>query len=95
MENSHLSTKQKQLKSVALTLDQYRATELLAIGKSDKEVAQLVGVETTTIEQWQQKPEFAAVLNMLRVASSDSSVTTEEIEKVEPITTLIDVARFL
>lgn len=92
MENSHLSTKREQLKSATLTLEQYQVTELLAIGKTSSEVAQLVGVEAKTIEQWQQNPRFAAALDMLRVASSDPSGNTET---KEPITTLVDVARFL
>lgn len=95
MENSHSSTKEEQLKSVALTLDQYRVTELLAIGKTRSEVALLVGVEATIIEQWQQNPKFTAALDMLRIASSNSSVVPEEIEGSEPITTLVDVTRFL
>lgn len=85
----------KQFQTVKLTLDQYRATELLAVGKTANEVAQLLKIEATTIEQWQQKPEFVAALNMLRVASSDSSRTTEETECSEPTTTLVDVSRFV
>lgn len=92
MENSHSNTGTEQLKSARLTLEQYQVAELLAIGKTSSEVAQLVGVEAKTIEQWQQNPRFAAALNMLRVASLDSSGNTET---KEPITTLVDVARFL
>jgi len=95
MKNSHSNMECKQLVFVRLTLEQYQATELLAIGKTDNEVAQLVGVETRIIEQWQQKPEFAAALNMLRVASLDSSRNTEKTERLEPITTLVDVSKFL
>lgn len=94
MENLYLNPDRKQFQTVNLTLDQYRATELLAVGKTANEVAQLIGVKTKTIEQWQQKPEFAAALNMLRIASSDSSETTEGTERSEPITTL-DVSRFV
>lgn len=94
MENLHSSTDRKQSQTVNLTLDQYRATELLSLEKTDEEVAQLVGVEITTIEQWQQKPEFVAVVNMLRVASSDFSTLRKETERSEPVTTLVDVSRF-
>lgn len=93
MENSYGNVKQQQVQTITLTLDQHRATELLAIGKTQEEVAQAVEVDIATVEQWRRKPEFAAALNMLRAASLDSSAT-EEIGKSEPITTLVDVSRF-
>ncbi len=95
MTNSDANVKQQSGISVVLSLNEHQAAELLAIGKTDEQVAQLVGVETRIIEQWQQKPEFVAGLNMLRVASLDSSRTTEGTERSEPITTLVDVSRFL
>lgn len=94
MENSHSNPERKQFKSATLTLAQYQATELLSIGKSEEEVAQLLRIEATIIEQWQQNPKFAAALNMLRVALSDSSGNTEKTEKSEPTTTLVDISRF-
>jgi len=53
----------------SLNLQQYQAIEFLLTGKSDIEVAQLVGVESDTVWQWRnQNPEFIIATSALRAA---------------------------
>lgn len=104
MKNSHSNTDQEQLHPIVLSLAQYQATELLAIGKTDVEVAQLIGVNDETIYKWRQKPQFMLALDMLRAAVSEQSNNVEgqikesfslNPEKSELRTTLVDVSRFM
>lgn len=105
MKNSHSNVDPKQLHSIVLSLEQYQATELLAIGKTDVEVAQLIGVANETIYQWRQKPQFMLALDMLCAAVSEQPNNAEvmvkefpclksQMEELAAETTLVDVARF-
>jgi len=51
-----------------LTIEQYNAIDLLILGKTDREVADLVGVRRETVTRWHQNPFFIAELNTKRDA---------------------------
>jgi len=51
-----------------LTVEQLNAIDLLILGKTDREVADLVGVRRETITKWHQNPFFMAELNTKRNA---------------------------
>jgi len=51
-----------------LTVEQLNAIDLLILGKTDREVADLVGVRRETITKWHQNPFFMAELNTKRDA---------------------------
>lgn len=51
----------------SLSIEQLNAVDLLVIGKSDREVAELTGVSRQTVNGWQRKnPRFQAELNRRR-----------------------------
>jgi hypothetical protein len=51
-----------------LTPEQLNAIDLLILGKTDKETAELVGVRRETITKWHKNPFFIAELNVKREA---------------------------
>ena len=51
-----------------LTPEQLNAIDLLILGKTDREVSELVGVRRETITKWHQNPFFMAELNTKRDA---------------------------
>jgi hypothetical protein len=51
-----------------LTVEQLNAIDLLILGKTDRETADLVGVRRETITKWHQNPFFIAELNTKRDA---------------------------
>lgn len=61
--------------SAILSLKQHNAIELLLLGKTDLEVAQLIGVDSETILRWRnQEPDFINAMNALRAAVWEDSV---------------------
>jgi len=55
------------LRSAALTVAQSNAVDSLVSGKNDKETAESVGVDRTTVTRWRlYSPEFQAALNVRR-----------------------------
>src|SRR5882724_4191154 len=61
-----------------LSIEQQNAIGLLILGKSDKEVAEAVGVNRTTIWEWRTAhPIFMAPLNDDGPRSGDSPGTTQ------------------
>ncbi len=62
--------------SAIVSLKQHNAIELLLIGKTDLEVAQLIGVDSETILRWRnQEPDFINAMNALRAAVWSDSVS--------------------
>ncbi len=62
--------------SAILSLKQHNAIELLLLGKTDLEVAELIGVDSHTVLRWRnQEPEFTRAMNELRAAVWEDSVT--------------------
>jgi hypothetical protein len=56
-----------RLHAEGLTLAQQNAVDLLASGKTDTEVAEILGLHRTTITKWRlYHPEFQAALNRVR-----------------------------
>jgi len=51
-----------------LTPEQLNAIDLLILGKTDKEVSNLVGVRRETVTKWHRNPFFTAELNSRREA---------------------------
>ena len=65
-----------QATSAILSLKQHYAMELLLVGKSDAEVAALIGVNSEIVGQWQsQDSEFVVAINALRAAAWEGSVS--------------------
>ena len=75
MKNSPRDTGWQETNPEVLSLKQHYAMELLLIGKSNAEVAVLIGVDTKTISQWQNlDAEFIVAINALRAAVWEGSV---------------------
>ena len=76
MNNStQLTTDCPQATSAILSLKQHYAMELLLVGKSDAEIAALIGVDSDIVRQWQNKDtEFIVAINALRAAAWEGSV---------------------
>ena len=75
MKNSHVNPDYPQATSAILSLKQQYAMELLLVGKSDAEVAALIGVDSDVICQWQiLDAEFIVAINALRAAAWSGSV---------------------
>ena len=75
MKNSQASPDCPQSTSAILSLKQHYAMELLLVGKSDAEIAALIGVDSEIIGQWQNKDaEFIVAINALRAAAWEGSV---------------------
>ena len=75
MKNSQVNPDYPQATSAILSLKQHNAIELLLLGKTDLEVAQLIGVGSETILRWRnQEPEFTRAMNALRAAVWEDSV---------------------
>ena len=75
MKNSQANPDCLQANSTILSLKQHYAMELLLIGKSDAEIAALIGVDSEIIGQWQnQDAEFVVAINALRAAAWEDSV---------------------
>ena len=51
-----------------LTPEQLNAIDLLILGKTDREVSELVGVRRETVTKWHKNPFFTAELNVKREA---------------------------
>lgn len=70
MENSQVNPDCPQATSAILSIKQHYAMELLLIGKTDAEVAALIGVDSEIVCQWQNKDsEFIVAINALRAAA--------------------------
>ena len=75
MKNSQANPDCPQATAAILSLKQHYAIELLLIGKSDVEIAELVEVESNIIWQWRnQNPEFIIATSALRAAAWEGSV---------------------
>ncbi len=75
MENSPRDTDLQEATSALLSLKQHYAMELLLVGKSDAEVAALIGVDSEIVSQWQNlDAEFIVAINALRAAAWEGSV---------------------
>ena len=75
MKNSHVNPDYPQATSAILSLKQHYAMELLLVGKSNAEIAALIGVDSEIISQWQDKDaEFIVAINALRAAAWSGSV---------------------
>ena len=75
MKNSHVNPDYPQATSAILSLKQHYAIELLLVGKTDAEVAALIGVDSEIVGQWQsQDSEFVVAINALRAAAWEGSV---------------------
>jgi transposase-like protein len=75
MKNPQANSDCPQATAAILSLKQHYAIELLLIGKSDVEIAELVGVESNIIWQWRnQNPEFIIATSALRAAAWSGSV---------------------
>ena len=51
-----------------LTPEQLNAIDLLILGKTDREVSELIGVRRETVTKWHKNPFFTAELNVKRDA---------------------------
>lgn len=61
--------------STSLNLKQYCAIELLLIGKTDAEIAQIIGIDSETLCHWRtQEPEFVIAMNSLQAVVWEASV---------------------
>jgi hypothetical protein len=74
MKNSQTDTSYPQANSAILRLKQHYAIELLLIGKSEAEIAALIGVDSDVICQWQSQDSFIFAINALRAAAWEGSV---------------------
>ncbi len=75
MKNSQANPDYPQATSAILSLKQHYAMELLLVGKSDVEIAALIGVDSEIIGQWQNlDSEFIVAINALRAAAWSGSV---------------------
>lgn len=75
MKNSPRDTNWQDASFAILSLKQHYAIELLLIGKSDAEIAVLIGVDSEIVGQWQkQDSEFIVAINALRAAAWEGSV---------------------
>lgn len=75
MKNLPRDTGWQETNLKVLSLKQHYAMELLLIGKSNAEVAVLIGVDSEIISQWQNlDAEFIVVINALRAAAWEGSV---------------------
>ena len=76
MKSSQANPDCPQATVAILSLKQHYAIELLLLGKSDAEIAALIGVDSEIIRQWQTKDaEFIVATNALRIAAWSGSVT--------------------
>jgi len=57
---------QERSEAPKLTPEQLNAIDLLILGKTDREVAEIVGVRRETITKWHKNPFFSAELNVKR-----------------------------
>jgi len=57
---------QERSEAPKLTPEQLNAIDLLILGKTDREVAEIVGVRRETITKWHKNPFFSAELNVRR-----------------------------
>lgn len=57
---------QERSEAPKLTPEQLNAIDLLILGKTDREVAEIVGVRRETITKWHKNPFFGAELNVKR-----------------------------
>ena len=75
MKNSPRDTDWQEASFEIISLKQHYAMELLLIGKSNAEVAALIGVDSEIIGQWQNlDAEFIVAINALRAAAWEGSV---------------------
>ncbi|WP_009630171.1 hypothetical protein [Synechocystis sp. PCC 7509] len=76
MNNStQFTTDCPQATSAIISLQQHYAMELLLVGKTDAEVAALIGVDSDIVGQWKsQDSEFVVAINALRAAAWEGSV---------------------
>ena len=75
MKNPQANSDCPQATVAILSLKQHYAMELLLVGKSDAEIAALIGVDSEIIGQWQTKDtEFIVAINTLRAAAWSDSV---------------------
>ena len=75
MKNLPRDTDWQDASSAILSLKQHYAIELLLIGKSDAEGAELIGVDSNIVGQWQsQDSAFIVAINALRTAAWEGSV---------------------
>lgn len=74
MKNSPRYTDWQDASSAILSLKQHYAIELLLIGKSNAEVAALIGVNSDVICQWQSQAAFIVAINALRAEAWEGSV---------------------
>ena len=75
MKNSPRDTGWQETNPEVLSLKQHYAMELLLIGKSNAEVAALIGVDSEIVGQWQNlDAEFIVAINALRAAAWEGSV---------------------
>lgn len=69
------NTDLQEASSAILNLKQHYAMELLLIGKSNAEVAALIGVDSNIVHEWQsQDSAFIVAINALRAAAWEGSV---------------------
>ena len=75
MKNPQANSDCPQATVAILSLKQHYAMELLLVGKSNAEIAALIGVDSEIISQWQDKDaEFIVAINALRAAAWSGSV---------------------
>ena len=75
MKNPQANSDCPQATVAILSLKQHYAMELLLVGKSNAEIAALIGVDSEIIGQWQTKDaEFIVAINALRAAAWSGSV---------------------
>ena len=75
MKNPQANSDCPQATVAILSLKQHYAMELLLIGKSDVEVAALIGVDSDIVREWQnQDSVFIVAINALRAAAWEGSV---------------------
>ncbi len=74
MKDSQNNPDCPQATSAILSLKQHYAIELLLIGKTDAEVAALIGVNSDVICQWQSQAAFIVAINALRAEVWEGSV---------------------
>ena len=74
MKNLPRDTDWQDANSAILSLKQHYAIELLLIGKSDAEVAALIGVDSEIVGHWQSQAAFIVAINALRAAAWEGSI---------------------
>lgn len=62
-----------------LTPDQHRAAELLARGRTQREVAGELGVHARTVKRWAARPEFQRAVDKARQAVLDAEPTARSV----------------